>query len=333
MGDYRYGEYQIRATSLKIMQLFYLLSLDDDVTLEMVADQSLVNELPAEAPTDTQIDASLLDIVDTSKEEQVIIEELESEILTALGASTSEGPEYGEKIHENLAQLWLPLLKKGLPKEEKEKLLKDLLVPLNCNLLQAPKLNPEISAAITESTRNRDKKLVSCQQQLGAGVTAVNRAMDLLLNKEFDKIKVIKHLSDACRILSDLHHRDSQTRIKLITPSLDKSFLNIIQDTCRDETLFGTKLSEKIKASKTVEKQGLQIKKTFVTSTAPSTSTNTRPLQSRGNWGAPPRYPPGRGGRGGNRKPTPMYTRKPPATSPAQAKYPAKTQTRNQAQS
>lgn len=308
------------------------MSLDDAGTPEVTADQSLVNELPAETPTETQIDASLLDIVDTHKDEEVVIEELDSEILTALGASTSDGPEYGEKIHENLAQLWLPLLKKGLPKEEKEKLLKDLLVPQNCNLLQAPKLNPEISAAVAESTRNRDKKLVSSQQQLGAGVTAVNRAMDLLLNKEFDKLKVIKHLSDACRILSDLHHRDSQTRIKLITPSLDKSFLNIIQDTCRDETLFGTKLSEKIKASKTIEKQGLQIKKTFATSTAPSTSANTRPQQLRGNWGAPPRYPQNRGGRGGVRRPAAANTRKPPATQPAQAKYPAKPQTRTQAQ-
>lgn len=309
-----------------------MLSLDDSGTLEMIADQPVAEQsLADEQPVDTQIDASLQDIVDLSK--NVTVDELDSEILTALGASTSEGPEYGEKIHENLAQLWLPLLKKGLPKEEKEKLLKDHLVPQNCNLLQAPKLNPEISAAVAESTRNRDKKLVSSQQQLGAGITGINRAMDLLLNKEFDKMKVIKHLSDACRILSDLHHRDSQTRIKLITPSLDKSFLNIIQDTCRDETLFGTKLPEKIKASKTIEKQGLQIKKSFGTSAAPSTTAAPRPPQLRGNWGAPPRYPPSRGGRGGMRKPAPASTRKPPATPSAQAKYPAKPQTRSQAQS
>lgn len=311
--------------------IIYFCSLDD-VTPDIVEVQSPASDLPVEATADTQIDASLLDIVDTSKEDQVINEELDSEILTALGASTSEGPEYGEKIHENLAQLWLPLLKKGLSKEDKEKLLKNHLVPQNCNLLQAPKLNPEISAAIADSARNRDRKLVSSQQQLGAGITAINRAMDLLLGKELDKIRVIKHLSDACRILSDLHYRESQARIKLITPSLDKSFLNITQDTCRDETLFGTKLSEKIKASKTIEKQGLQIKKSFASFNAPSTSAASRPPQTRGNWGAPPRYPPSRGGRGGTRKPAPASTRKPPSTSPAQAKYTAKQQTRTQAQ-
>lgn len=44
------------------------------------------------------------------------------------------------------------------------------------------------------------------------------------------------------------------SRIKHITPSLDKTFLQVIQDEERNETLFGRKLSEKIKAAKTIEK-------------------------------------------------------------------------------
>ncbi|XP_060802611.1 uncharacterized protein LOC106136164 [Amyelois transitella] len=253
--------------------------------------------------------------------------ELDPEVLLALGAKTEDGPEYGDNIHANLAQLWTPLLKKGLTKEDKEKLLKEYLVPQNCTLLQAPKLNPEISAAITESSRNRDKKVLSAQQQLGAGVTAVNRAMDLILNSENDiKLKTIKYLSDACRILCDLHYTETQTRIKLITPSLDKSFVNVVQDSRRDETLFGNKLSEKIKASKTIEKQGFQIKKT-TPNPAPSASTSSRPAPPRGNWSAPPRYP--KGGRGGAKKnPAP---RKPPSSAPATAaKATSKPQTRGQ---
>lgn len=58
-----------------------------------------------------------------------------------------------------------------------------------------------------------------------------------------------------------------------MTPGLDKAFLNIIEVVDRDETLFGQKLSEKIKASKVIEKQGLQIKKTLPTKTPPTSTT------------------------------------------------------------
>lgn len=262
--------------------------------------------------------------------EQPLVPDLDPEILLALGAKTDDGPQYGDKIHENLALLWTPLLKKGMSKEDKDKILKEYLIPQNCTLLQAPKLNAEISAAITEGARNRDKKMTNSQQQLGVGITAVNRAMDLLLSKDDNKLKAIKHLSDACRILCDLHNCESQARIKMITPSLDKSFLNIIQDACRDETLFGNKLPEKIKASKTIEKQGLQIKKAVPNST-PAASSSSRTTHNRGNWSGPPRYASSKSGRGGSKKTSPSArkTRPPPAPT---SKPTNKPQTRSQTQ-
>ncbi|KAI8441961.1 hypothetical protein MSG28_005632 [Choristoneura fumiferana] len=186
--------------------------------------------------------------------------QLDPDLLTALGETVDDSPQYGPHIHTNLAQRWQPILKKGLPKETKEKLLKTYLIPENCTLLQAPKINAEISAAVLDVVRNRDKKIEAAQQQLGAGITAINKGLTILLTSE-DKVTATKHLSDACRILSDLHYMETQTRAKLVTPALSKQFLNVIQDCERDETLFGAKLPEKIKASKAIEKQGLQIKK------------------------------------------------------------------------
>ncbi|XP_047531425.1 uncharacterized protein LOC125067091 [Vanessa atalanta] len=43
--------------------------------------------------------------------------------------------------------------------DTKEKLMKEYTILENCSLLQAPTLNPEILAAIAETTRNRDKKV------------------------------------------------------------------------------------------------------------------------------------------------------------------------------
>lgn len=245
---------------------------------------------------------------------------LDPEILSALGEATDSGPTWGQEIHNNLTQLWLPLLKTGMDKELREKVLKQYLIPSNCTLLQAPKLNIEISAAVIEMVRLRDKKVEAMQQQLGAGITAISRAMSTLLTSD-NKIDAIKMVSDGCRILCDLHHHETQARIKMITPGLAKPFLNLIQESERDETLFGVSLPEKIKASKTIEKQGLQIKKTAPPSrsnpVAPSTSAARQPFQ--GNWTGPPRYSTNRGGRGSHRK-LPTSSRRPATTPLAHSK-------------
>ncbi|KAJ2937639.1 hypothetical protein O0L34_g19311 [Tuta absoluta] len=247
---------------------------------------------------------------------------LDPELLQALGEFTDDTPEYGDKIHKSLAKLWPGILKKGMTKENKEKLLKDYLVPDNCRLLQAPKLNAEISAAVPDLARIRDKSLTANQQQLGFGITAINKALDSLLKGE-DKKQVIHHLSSSCRILSDLHATFTHNRIKLLTNSLDKSFLHVIQDSERDETLFGNKLSDKIKAAKAIERQGLQIKKV----NNPKNSNLSQPIpraNNSGNWSGPPRYQSNRGSRGGWKKFTPPPPRR-PYQNPAQqtAKVPA----------
>ncbi|XP_041981645.1 uncharacterized protein LOC121735045 [Aricia agestis] len=233
--------------------------------------------------------------------------DLDPELLLALGETSSDSPDYGPKILDSQAKLWLPILKRGLSKEPKEILLKQYIIPDNCRLLQAPKINAEISAAIPDMVRNRDKStLYVQQQQLGAGITATNRAMDLLLLGE-NKIEALRQLSNGCRLLTDLHYQFTQSRIKLIIPSLDKTCLNVISDAERDETLFGEKLSERIKAAKAIEKQGLQIKRVAPQKPTAGTSqqAGTHRAFHQGNWRAPPRYPSNRGGRGGNRRPAP----------------------------
>ncbi|XP_037963091.2 uncharacterized protein LOC119691941 [Plutella xylostella] len=117
------------------------------------------------------------DVLDTEEpsQEPVTVPELDPETLSALGETTEEAPKFGANIHESLSRLWLPILRKGINKETKEKLAKEYLVPENCALLQPPKLNPEISSAVNEGARARDKKVEAVQQQLGLGITALNK--------------------------------------------------------------------------------------------------------------------------------------------------------------
>jgi hypothetical protein len=300
----------------------------------IIPESQLNSEIPAsEYPGDIPAPELNNDVSVTENQTTTVVQpELDPDMLLALGESTDDTPEFGEKIHDNLTKLWLPLLKKGMIKETKDKLQKEYLVPDNCRLLQAPKLNVEISAAIPDMVRNRDKNLAALQQQLGCGISAINRAMNILIKgADADKVQATKHLSNSCRILCDLHASSTQSRIKLITPSLDKTFLQVIQDAERDETVFGNKLSEKIKAAKTIEKQGLQIKKT-----APKNVTAVQPASSRasysGNWSAPPRYTSNRGGRRGARSKATAgnYTRR-TFPAPQTARTSTTTKTRAQA--
>lgn len=236
---------------------------------------------------------------------------LDAEFLCALGDKIDEVPTYGEKIHPVLAERWQPLLRSGMTRDVKEKLLKEYAIPENCKLLRAPSLNPQLLRPLTDATKGRDKKMEAAQQQLGLGMTAINRAMTILLTEEDkqSKVQAIKILSDGVRILSDLHFNETQARIKLITPSLDKTFLDTVQNVERDEFLFGSQLADKIKDSIAVEKQGWQIKKGAAVpknksyTPYPSTSQQATPRSRyQGNWVAPPRYQqplpsPSRGGR------------------------------------
>ncbi|XP_059059887.1 uncharacterized protein LOC131853088 [Achroia grisella] len=253
-----------------------------------------------------------IESIQTASNEDVSNEtQLDPDVLSALGDAVEETPVYGQNIHNSLAERWMPILRKGLLEDTKTKLFKEYPIPANCKLLKAPTLNSEISAAVAEVVRNRDKSILMKQDQLGYGITAVNRGISLLLSGD-DKIQAIKVLSDGCRILTDLHSLETKLRVKLITPCLDKSFLFIIEKEDRDETLFGVSLPEKMKASKAIEKQGHQIKKTIGTKLSASTSV---PSTSRGryqeNWTGPPRYPSSiRGGRGGLQQSSRMQYRR-----------------------
>ncbi|XP_013174283.1 PREDICTED: uncharacterized protein LOC106122742 [Papilio xuthus] len=112
-------------------------------------------------------------------------------------------PKFGPKIHDKLAQLWQKILRKGLGKEAKDKLVKSYLISKNRSLLQAPKMNPEISAAVSDVSRRRDKKIKAVQQQLGQGISALTKGLELLLD-DGNKLQAISFLSNSCRLLCDL---------------------------------------------------------------------------------------------------------------------------------
>ncbi|XP_073954163.1 uncharacterized protein [Choristoneura fumiferana] len=211
---------------------------------------------------------------------------LPADILEALGESKVKDEVFGPPVREEVSKRWGKIIMEGLGKEQKQKLLESQLFPDNFQILKAPKLNPEISTILTESTINRDKRLKYAQNQLGVGIASLTNLMSRLMDTEdINKTEIIKKLSETGQILLDLHYQNTINRRKLIIYCLDKKFLDIVQEVKRDSFLFGENLGEKIKASKSAERSGLQIKRP---EPQPSTSyRNNQPAARRGNSTGP----------------------------------------------
>ncbi|XP_063622385.1 uncharacterized protein LOC134794504 [Cydia splendana] len=155
---------------------------------------------------------------------------------------------------------WQNILAKGLSKELKESLTKEYLIPNNCDLLMAPTLNPEVRVALPDPLVKRDTSLLYKQKQLGIALSALASVTEMVLANETSKQKLLKPLSDACRILCDSHFTETRTRRGFIISSINAKLKQTLIDSNRDKLLFGENVSEKLKAAKTIQQSGEALK-------------------------------------------------------------------------
>ncbi|KAJ8942695.1 hypothetical protein NQ314_010019 [Rhamnusium bicolor] len=129
-----------------------------------------------------------------------------------------------------------------------------------------PKLNKEIKAALTEAYISRDDRRVNIQNQIGASLSALEKALTILLgeegSKDGTKCQMIELVSDAGRLLADIHHKNSETRRSLVTMKLNKKLKETLTDTSLDGWLFGDKLDERVKVAKAIEQSGNEQRQT-----------------------------------------------------------------------
>ncbi|KAL0821365.1 hypothetical protein ABMA28_005953 [Loxostege sticticalis] len=205
-----------------------------------------------------------------------LVPAVDPDLLNALGDCHADTPEWGENILDDISQRWEPILKLGLTKDIKEGITKKYLYPKNMPLTKPPLLNPEISAVLTETSRNRDVRVCNKQGQLGHALAALGKVMSGLLTKNMETPEILRILNDAGKIIADSHFSETETRRSLIIPLLEKSFVAPIKDRKRDNYLFGENLGEFIKSSRGIKKTGQ-----LITPSVPSTSGNSK--------GGPPR--------------------------------------------
>ncbi|XP_023310879.1 uncharacterized protein LOC111691781 isoform X3 [Anoplophora glabripennis] len=114
---------------------------------------------------------------------------LDEEVLKCLGEDPENAKTEKVELHKALSPRWQHMLTKGISKDNKLELLAKYPVPSNCGGLQTPTLNPEIAQAVSDISLKKDKYQVIMQSQLGAGITALGKAITMVLVDESDLAK------------------------------------------------------------------------------------------------------------------------------------------------
>lgn len=225
---------------------------------------------------------------------------LNEDVLLLLGDAPEPEIDFGKPIHKDIASRWQEILIKGLPKEVMDKLLKEYLIPKNCEYLVSPILNPEAKVALSDFMIKRDAALSAKQKQIGIALAALSQAVEFVINKETSTQKILKPLGDACRILCDSHFCETKTRPGFVTAAINADLKDIITGSTRDKFLFGSNITEQLKSAKTIKESGSLLKqakneksqKFNINNFTKRKNYNSNQYSSRLNWRTTPRRAP-----------------------------------------
>ncbi|XP_047984940.1 uncharacterized protein LOC125225330 [Leguminivora glycinivorella] len=227
---------------------------------------------------------------------------LNEDVLLLLGDAPEPEVDFGKPVHKDIASRWQEILIKGLPKEVTENLLKEYLIPQNCDFLVPPILNPEAKVALSDFMVKRDAALSAKQKQIGIALAALSQVVELVINKETSTQKILKPLGDACRVLCDSHFCETKTRRGFVTAAINADVKDIITESPRDKFLFGSNITEQLKSAKCIKESGSVLKqskneksqKFNVNNFIKRKNYNNTQYSSRLNWKTTPRRAPNR---------------------------------------
>ncbi|KAL4720456.1 hypothetical protein ACJJTC_014224 [Scirpophaga incertulas] len=190
---------------------------------------------------------------------------LDKDIMDILGCDPTIDTKYGKDINSDLAIRLQHYSTVGITKEGRKDLCEKYLIPSNCKLIDAPLLNAEIKAALTDIVAKRDKYIENRQKQLATTLSCLSEALSLLFSASTKDTKLIKLIMDAARNLCDCQYNDSVTR-------------------------------QTIKAAKAINRSGADLKASAPLP-KPIQNKNKQISGSSKNWKAsfPPKKPPGPG--------------------------------------
>ncbi|XP_046614882.1 uncharacterized protein LOC124302604 [Neodiprion virginianus] len=192
-------------------------------------------------------------------------------------------------VHSHVATLWLEIIEKSLPAEERKGFLKKISPPHNCVFIDPPKLNLEVKPALDSTVVKRDERIVEKQKKVAASLAGVGKVIDLLIKSNLaDKKQYLEPLDGVAKLLADLQHDETSIRKSLILKNIKAPFNDTLKDLSSSDWMFGKELGEKIKAAKVLQQSSKDLKQPAKQlSDQGKNSKNSRgpPQQSRNNRG------------------------------------------------
>lgn len=182
------------------------------------------------------------------------------EFADIFGVDPSASKAIKTNLHPGILNRWKFWASNGFKEEEIEKLLSAYKSPPG---LEELKLNPEILLKLAKHSKTRDSHMAKRQRLAGAALTSLGAAMSTLLDEteSIDQVQIMERLNDVGKILTEIFHSQTKSRIAFILAGVDKETKTLLEDKQPEEFLFGKNLSERIKESKAMDKVASSLKK------------------------------------------------------------------------
>uniref|UniRef100_A0ABD2XG35 Uncharacterized protein n=1 Tax=Trichogramma kaykai TaxID=54128 RepID=A0ABD2XG35_9HYME len=202
----------------------------------VVTDPSLTRE---EVPTEKKKSSGVQMQSTLADENTTANTTLNEKVLNVIGQPLQAERILAAPVHDTFKNRWREVLQLGLPKEEREEVMKKYPIPGNCTFLDPPKLNKEVETAVSEICKTRDARIMS------KIISTV-----LTYDEKSENIAIIEAACDTARLVIDAMRDETLIRRSLILSSINSAVKDTLGSTDPDGWLFGGELSEKLRQAK-----------------------------------------------------------------------------------
>ncbi|KAG5878043.1 hypothetical protein JTB14_032309 [Gonioctena quinquepunctata] len=146
-------------------------------------------------------------------------------LVNLLGVDPTVTRSLGPPLNEGLVTRWSNYLTNGRDKEVREELSSRRQIPENCQILSAPKVNPEMDAILSSLDEKNDSVLTGLQDKLETGLAVVGSVLNKMLSgdiSEETRSQITTDLVDAERIFCEVHFLISKHRKHQFYPTLEE---------------------------------------------------------------------------------------------------------------
>ena len=166
----------------------------------------------------------------------------------------------GPPVKQELADLVSKMIKEGIIDDKLADKIKNYPRPQNCEALTKVTVNKLIWEKMTPSPRSQDVKLQKVQTNLIAGVSAVVKSVDKLLDLPDINDEIIRGLVDGISLFAMANREVNLRRREHIRPELNQSYRHLCSSSLPvTSELFGDDVSKQVKELTEVNRVGRRI--------------------------------------------------------------------------